>query len=194
MLTQVIKFGALAGAGYAAWRAYRRRNPPPFFAQALQSGATEVEAARSGQLRGASAALRGFALDLEREHERLNERLAEASGLEVPRPSARQRATLRSLDLHQGAAHDRAWLRHMKRSHREAITLYEREVVQDGPGAAVAVAALPALREHARRIDELRQEQAQPVGLHGERWPRRDEPASATWRVAGNEGDAGARG
>ena len=102
--------------------------------------------------------------------------------------------TLRSIDLHQGAAHDRAWLRHMTRSHREAIALYEQEVVQDGPGAAVAVAALPALREHARRIEELRQERAQPVGLHGERWPRRDEPASATWPVAGNEAEAGARG
>jgi predicted outer membrane protein len=194
VLTQIIKFGALGGAGYAAWRAFRRRQPPSFFAQALQTGATEVEAARSGQLRGASAALRGFALELEREHERRNERLVEASGLEIPPPGARQRATLRSLDLHQGAAHDRAWLRHMRRSLREAIALYEREVVQDGPGAAVAVAALPALREHARRIEELRQERAQPVGLHGERWPRRDEPASATWSVAGNEAEAGARG
>ena len=89
MLPQAIRLGALAGVGYAAWRAFRRRHPPSFFAQALQSGATEVEAARSGQLRGASPALRGFALDLERDHERLNGLLAEASGREIPGPHAR---------------------------------------------------------------------------------------------------------
>lgn len=194
MLTQAIRFGALAGAGYAAWRVFRRRHRPSFFAQALQSGATDVEAARSGQLRGAGAALRGFALGLERDHERLNELFAEASGLEIPGPPARQRATLHSLDLHQGAAYDRAWLRYMKRSHRDAIVLYEREVVRDGRGAAVAIAALPALREHARRIEALRQQQAQPVGLHGERWPQRDAPSNAAWRVVGNEAEAGARG
>lgn len=195
MLTQVLKFGALAGAGYAAWRVFRQRQAPSFFEQALHAGAAEVEAARSAQLRGAGAALRGFALQLEREHDALNERLAEASGLEVPQPDGRQQATLHRLALRQGAAYDRAWLRHMKRSHRTAIDLYEREVEQDGPGAAIAGEALPALREHASRIAELRKERVRPVGLRGEAWPRRDELEDATpWRAGSDGAEAGARG
>ena len=195
MLTQLIKFGALAGAGYAAWRVLKRRQVPSFFVQALQSGAAEVEVARSAQLRGAGAALRSFALRLEREHHRLNEQLAEASGLDIPPADTRQRAALHRLDLHQGTAYDRAWLRHMKRSHRLAIGLYEREVEQDGPGAAIAGEALPMLREHASRVAELRRERVRPVGLRAENWPQPDESEAATpWRFGDDGAEAGARG
>ena len=158
MLSNLIKLGVLAGAGYAAWKAFGRSNPRPFFEQALQAGAADAEAARSAQLRGASASVRSFAQQLEREHGQHNSRLAEASGSQVPQPDGRQRAKLHKLDLHQGEAYDRAWLRHMAQSHHESIRLYQNEVDRSGPGAAIAADALPDLRAHARRLAELQAE------------------------------------
>lgn len=157
MLTKVIKLAVLAGAGVAAWKAYSRRDEPRgFLEQALYDGVAEVEAARSAQLRGASAELRRFAQQLEHGHAALNQELAEAAGSAPPAPDARQRTTLHELDQHQGDAYDRAWLRHTARSHGRAIRLYQREVDQGGPGAHIARQALPKLREHDRRVAALR--------------------------------------
>ena len=92
MLARIIKLAVIAGAGAAAWKAYARRGEPrTFLDQALQDGVAEVEAARSAQLRGASAGLRRFAQQLEHDHAALNDRIAEAAGRSVPEPDARQR-------------------------------------------------------------------------------------------------------
>jgi len=157
MIGKVFKLALLAGAGVAAWKAATRQAPVSFFDQALRSGAAEVEAAKSAQLRGASAEVRRFAQQMEHDHRELNQKLAEASGQEVPQPDARQLAMLRQIDAQQGAAFDRAWLRHMDRSHARSIRLYQRTVDQAGPGAQVASQALPKLREHARQVKELQQ-------------------------------------
>lgn len=163
MILRAIKLALLAGAGVAAWKAVSRQSPGSFFEQALRSGVGEVEAARSAQLRGASAEVRRFAQQVEHDHSELNERLAEAGGLEVPEPDTRQQAMLRGLDASQGPAYDRGWLRHMARSHAKAISLYQRTVDQAGPGAQVASQALPKLREHARKVEELQLSAAQPA-------------------------------
>ncbi|MGY0611576.1 MULTISPECIES: DUF4142 domain-containing protein [unclassified Luteimonas] len=161
MIFKAIRLAMLAGAGVAAWKAFNnrptgKRASGSFFEQALQSGTGEVEAARSAQLRGASAELRRFAQELEHDHGELNRRLAEAGGFDVPEPDDQQRKTLRALDGHQGAAYDRAWLRHMARSHASAIRLYQRTADAGGPGASLASEALSTLRDHARTVEELR--------------------------------------
>lgn len=184
MILRAIKLAVLAGAGVAAWKAINRQSPGSFFAQALRSGVAEVEAARSAQLRGASAEVRRFAQQVELDHTQLNEDLAEAGGLEIPEPDARQRAVQHAIDLNQGAAYDRAWLRHMARSHARAISLYQRTVDQAGPGARLASRALPKLREHARKVEELQLSAAQP-GARG---------ATAGTGAQAGEGHAGAQG
>lgn len=163
MIGKVFKLALLAGAGVAAWKAATRNAPGSFFEQALHSGVAEVEAAKSAELRGASAELRRFAQELEHDHNEFNQKLAEAGGLEVPQPDAGQLAMLRQLDAHQGEEYDRAWLRHMARSHAKAIRLYQHTVDQAGAGAQVASQALPRLRAHARRVEELQQEGAPRV-------------------------------
>lgn len=170
MLANVIKLGVLAGVGYAAWKAFARQQSHSFFKQALQAGAADVEAARSAELRGAAAGVRGFAQQLEREHAHQNLQLAEASGLKIPPPDARQRGTLHQLDLQQGEAYDRAWLRHMAQSHHTAIQLYQHEVDKAGPGAELAAEALPQLRANARRVAELQLGEG-PASSGGQREP-----------------------
>lgn len=156
MLARIIKLAMLAGAGAAAWKAYARRGEPKtFLERALQDGVAEVEAARSAQLRGASAELRRFAQQLEHDHATLNGQLADAAGCGIPKPDARQRDTLQRLDQQQGEDYDRAWLRHMARSHGRAIRMYQREVDQGGTSAAIAADALPKLREHDRQVAGL---------------------------------------
>ena len=158
MIGKVFKLALLAGAGVAAWKAATRQQAPgSFFDQALRSGAAEVEAAKSAQLRGASAEVRRFAQQMEHDHRELNQQLAQASGQQIPQPDARQLEMLRQIDAKQGAAFDRAWLRHMGRSHDKAIRLYQRTVDQAGPGAQIAAQALPKLREHARQVKELQE-------------------------------------
>lgn len=157
MIARVLKLALLAGAGMAAWKAMQPRQSGPFFERALRDGAAEGQAARSAQLRGASAELRRFAQQLEHDHAGLNARLAEAGGLQVPEPDARQQAGLARIDACQGEAYDRAWLRHMARGHARAIRMFQREVDMGGVGASLAAQALPTLRGHARRIDALRE-------------------------------------
>jgi predicted outer membrane protein len=157
MLARIIKLAVLAGAGVAAWKAYGKRGESrPFLEQALYDGVAAVEAARSAQLRGAGAELRRFAQQLEHDHAALNGKLAEAAGVDIPQPDARQRSLLHEIDQQQGQAYDRAWLRHLARSHGRAIRMFQREVEQGGAGTALAAEALPTLREHDRRLTELR--------------------------------------
>lgn len=158
MLGRLIKLGVLAGAGYAAWKTLSKQQglqKQPFFQQALQSGVADVAAARSAQLRGASADVRAFAQQLEHDHGEHNLELAQAAGLELPEADARQKAALRTIDQLQGEAYDQAWLKHMARCHRDAIRLYERELAQSGAGGPLAEELLPKLRSHADRIAAL---------------------------------------
>lgn len=159
MIIRAIKLALLAGAGMAAWKAMQQRQGAqsgPFAESALRDSVAMAAAARSAQLRGASAELRGLAQQLEHDHGELNGRLAEAAGTQVPdSPDASAQDALRKLDGAQGEDYDRAWLRHMASGHARAIRMFQREVDQDGSAADVASEALPRLREHARRIREL---------------------------------------
>lgn len=158
MLGRLIKLGVLAGAGYAAWKTMAKRPARTgggFFQQAMQSGVADVAAARSAQLRGASADVRAFAQQLEHDHGEYNSELAQASGLELPEPDARQAEELHALDKLQGEAYDRAWLQHMAKCHRDSIRACEREVAQRGAGGPLAEDMLPKLRAHAERLAEL---------------------------------------
>ena len=150
MLGRLIKLGVLAGAGYAAWKTLSKPQglrKQPFFQQALQSGVADVAAARSAQLRGASAEVRAFAQQLEHDHREHNLELAQAAGLDLPEPDARQASALHAIDQKQGEAYDQAWLKHMARCHGDAIRLYEREFAQSGAGGPLAEAAC-ACRPH----------------------------------------------
>lgn len=159
MIFRVLKLAMLAGAGMAAWKAMQQRqagHDGPFLESALHDSVAMAEAARSAQLRGASAELRGLAQQLEHEHGELNAKLAAAGGRDVPDgPGDRAREELRKLDACQGAAYDRAWVRYMARGHARALRMFQREVEQSGDGASVASEALPKLREHERRIRDL---------------------------------------
>lgn len=171
MILKAIRLAMLAGAGVAAWKAFNNRQggtqaAGSFFQEALQRGVADVEAARSAQLRGASAELRRFAQQLEHDHGQLNQGLADAAGIDLPEPDDRQRKALHALDDHQGAAYDRAWLRHMARGHAGAIRLYQRAADADGPGAALAAGALSTLREHARTMEDLRRNSTRTGARH----------------------------
>lgn len=157
MLARVIKLAVLAGAGIAAWKAYSAKGEArPFLEQALQDGVATLQAARSAQIRGSAAELRRFAQQLEHDHEELNRKLAEAAGVDVPELDAQQHEALRRIDHLQGTDFDSAWLRHMTRGHGQAIRMFQRESDQSGPGADIATEALPKLREHDRKLAELR--------------------------------------
>lgn len=157
----------LLGAGVAfAWRAWSDKRPGAsrgasaagprdFFGKAMRSGVAELEVARSGQLRGASAEVRRFALELEHDHEHLNAELAEAAGRALPELDEGQRSVLAQVNDHQGEAFDQAWLRHLARSHAKAIRLFEQAASGDGEAAGLASRALPTLRAHAERVREL---------------------------------------
>lgn len=191
MLGRLIKLGVLAGAGYAAWKTMAKRparSGSGFFQQALQSGVADVAAARSAQLRGASADVRAFAQQLEHDHGEHNRELAQASGLELPEPDARQADALHALDQLQGEAYDRAWLQHMAKSHRDAIRACEREVSQGGAGGPLAEDVLPRLRAHAERLAELQS------GVSGTGTSATDAPADASASAAGDASAAATAG
>lgn len=156
MLGRIIKLAVVAGAGYAAWKAYAGKGGGgDFYSEALAAGAAEVEAARSAQLRGAAAELRRLAQHMEHAHGEINTRLSEAAGTTVPEPDERQREALRAIEAHQGEAFDQAWLRHEAQSHARAIRLFKQQVGRKGPGADVAAEILPELQAHADEIAAL---------------------------------------
>ena len=158
MLGRIIKLAVVAGAGYAAWKKYSGKGQGgDFFRQALAAGAAEVEAARSAQLRGASAELRRLAQHMAHAHGEINKRLSEAAGTEVPVPDQRQRDALHAIEVEQGEAYDQAWLRHEAQAHARSIRLFKHEISRNGPGAGVAAEILPELQAHADEIAALRE-------------------------------------
>lgn len=155
MLGRLIKLGLVAGAGYAAWKRLSKAPAQPFFQDAMQAAVADIEAARSAQLRAASADLRAFAQRLEHEHGEHARDLSQAAGQALPALDARRAAELQAIDHLQGSAYDTAWLKYMAKGHRETIRLYEREVANGGAGGPLAEEALAHLRAHAQRIAEL---------------------------------------
>lgn len=130
-----------------------------FYSEALQSGTAEMALAEYARGQAKSADVKALADMLARDHEALNRKLRDASGISGdPAPTAQQRdedARLRAL---RGDAFDAAWLDHMATSHDQSIARFEAAANGGGTDQArrLAADALPTLRSHRDAIERLR--------------------------------------
>lgn len=137
-----------------------------FYSEALQSGAAEMALAEYARGQAKSADVKALADLLARDHEALNRKLRDASGMSGhPAPTAQQRdedARLRAL---RGDAFDAAWLDHMATSHDQSIARFEAAANGGGSDQArrLAADALPTLRSHRDAIERLRNGASSPA-------------------------------
>jgi putative membrane protein len=95
------------------------------------------------------------------DHAAANDKLkviAARKGIELPTsPSASETATKGKLNMLWGDTFDKSYIRGMVKDHEDDIKAFEKEAQkgQDPDAKAFAVATLPTLREHLKKIRSI---------------------------------------
>jgi putative membrane protein len=153
----VFSVGLAAGA---AGQSSSTPDDQEFIKAAGQSGHAEVTLAGIAQKKTTTQRVRELAARLEREHKAANQELmtlAKAKQLEIPGPSAEQRASEVKLEGLSGAAFDREYVAIMVKAHDASIARFSAAVKsQDQAVRAFAEKTLPTLRAHQLEVEKTR--------------------------------------
>jgi putative membrane protein len=139
--------------------------PKDFVMTASQGDHYEMLAAQVAVVQGQDPRVRTFAQKMLEDHARLSEALRQAaiaSQLPTPEPgiSSDQAALLSSLQSLRGADFDKTYVRQQALAHTQAVAV-EESFARAGSDANLqkaAQAALPKIREHLTKVQQLRVE------------------------------------
>ena len=131
-----------------------------FIKAAGQSGHAEVTMAALAQKKTMHQRVRALAVRLERDHKAVNRdlmTLAKAKQVEIPAPSAEQRANDQKLEGLSGAAFDREYVAIMVKAHDASIAKFSAAVKSQDPAVRqFAEKTLPTLRAHQLEVEKTR--------------------------------------
>jgi len=153
--------GILALAPYA-WS--QDEGASSFLKQAAEGNLAEVELAEVAQERAARPEVKEYAQNLEREHEKTNEKLksiAEQKDVELPdEPGQTHEQLKEQLSDLQGQAFDQAYLKTMVQEHQKTIQSFEQQAktAQDPEIKQFAEQTLPTLRAHLKQAEQLQKQ------------------------------------
>jgi putative membrane protein len=153
-------WAALLGVPLAIW-AVDKSPDASFYKDAAEGGMAEVEQGDLAQDKGQSQAVKDFGSMMVRDHSVANDKLkaiAARKGIDWPTaPSASETATKAKLVLLSGDTFDKSYIRGMVKDHEDDIKAFEKEAQtgQDPDAKAFAVATLPTLREHLKKIRSI---------------------------------------
>jgi putative membrane protein len=132
-----------------------------FLVKVASCNNAEIEISKMAERRTNSAEIKNFANMIQRDHKEAYDKLGQliknrnvgvAAGLE---PSTREE--IKRLGKLEGNNFDRAFLDHMIREHKKAITIFENQA-SNGKEADIrnyAKELLPDLRKHLKKAEEL---------------------------------------
>jgi putative membrane protein len=137
-------------------------NPSPdqsFYKKAAEGGVSEVELGKLAQEKGQSQAVKDFGAMMVKDHTAGNEKLKSVAStkgiIDLPTTSSvGQMSTKAKLEVLQGAAFDKSYVKNMVSDHEEDIKEFEKEAQsgQDPDAKAFAKATLPTLKAHLTKI------------------------------------------
>jgi putative membrane protein len=132
-----------------------------FYKKAAESGLAEVELGKLAQEKSPSQSVKDFGAMMVKDHSAANRKLqtvAASKDIKLPTsPSVGQMGTKAKLEVLSGATFDKSYIRGMVKDHEEDIKEFEKEANsgQDADAKAYAVATLPTLKTHLKKIQEI---------------------------------------
>jgi putative membrane protein len=129
-----------------------------FYKKAAEGGIAEVQLGKLAQDKAPTASVREFGAMMVMDHSAANDKLkaiASRKGVKLPTsPSVAQMATKTKLEVLSGSAFDKSYIKGMVEDHQEDIKEFQTEAAsgQDPDAKAYAVATLPTLQAHLKKI------------------------------------------
>jgi putative membrane protein len=132
-----------------------------FYKNAAEGGIAEVELGKLAQDKSPTPSVKEFGAMMVTEHTAANDKLkaiAAKKNITLPTsPSVGQMATKTKLEVLSGTTFDKSYIKGMVDDHQETIKAFQTEVSsgQDPDAKAFAVATLPTLKVHLKKIQAI---------------------------------------
>jgi putative membrane protein len=132
-----------------------------FYKKAAEGGLAEVELGKLAQEKSQTQSVKDFGAMMVKDHSAANQKLqtvASGKGIKLPTsPSVGQMGTKTKLEVLSGKTFDKSYIKGMVKDHEEDIKEFEKEASsgQDADAKAYAVATLPTLKTHLKKIQEI---------------------------------------
>jgi putative membrane protein len=132
-----------------------------FYKKAAEGGLAEVELGKLAQEKSPTQSVKDFGAMMVKDHSAANRKLqtvAASKDIKLPTsPSVGQMGTKTKLEVLSGTTFDKSYIKGMVKDHEEDIKEFEKEASsgQDADAKAYAVATLPTLKTHLKKIQEI---------------------------------------
>jgi putative membrane protein len=132
-----------------------------FYKKAAEGGIAEVQLGKLAQDKAPTASVKEFGAMMVTDHSAANDKLkaiASRKGIKLPTsPSVVQMATKTKLEVLSGPAFDKSYIKGMVEDHEEDIKEFQTEAAsgRDPDAKAYAVATLPTLQTHLKKIQAI---------------------------------------
>ena len=132
-----------------------------FYKNAAEGGISEVELGNLAQKKSNNESVKGFGAMMVKDHTTANDKLKDvAASKNISLPTSTnmgQMATKTKLEILSGDTFDKSYIKGMIKDHEEDIAVFEKEAAsgKDPEAKAYAVATLPTLRAHLKKIKSI---------------------------------------
>jgi putative membrane protein len=132
-----------------------------FYKHAAEGGMAEVELGKLAQEKSTNASVKDFAAMMVTDHSTANDKLksiADSKSISLPTsPSVGQMATKAKLEVLSGETFDKSYIKAMVKGHEETLAAFRKEAMsgQDSDAKAFAVATVPTIRAHLKKIKSI---------------------------------------
>jgi putative membrane protein len=132
-----------------------------FYKHAAEGGIAEVELGNMAQQKSHNQSVKDFGAMMVKDHSAGNDKLksvAASKNITLPTsPSVGQMATKDKLKILSGESFDNSYIKGMVKDHQDTIAEFKKEASsgQDPDAKAFAVATLPTLQVHLKKIQSI---------------------------------------
>jgi putative membrane protein len=132
-----------------------------FYKDAAEGGMAEVELGKLAQEKSSNPSVKEFGAMMVSDHAAADEKLqaiAASKNLKLPAsPGMGQMATKTKLEVLSGDTFDKAYIKDMIKDHQDDIAMFKKEAAsgQDPDAKAYAIATLPTLEKHLKKIEAI---------------------------------------
>jgi putative membrane protein len=132
-----------------------------FYKNSAEGGLSEVELGNLAQKKSNNESVKDFGAMMVKDHTAANAKLkdvAASKNISLPTSASMgQMATKTKLEVLSGDTFDKSYIKGMIKDHEEDIAMFKKEAAsgQDPDAKAFAVATLPTLRAHLKKIQSI---------------------------------------
>lgn len=132
-----------------------------FYKNAAEGGIAEVQLGNLAQEKSANPSVKGFGAMMVSDHTAAEQKLqaiAASKNIKLPTSSSvGQTATKAKLEVLSGDSFDKSYITDMIKDHQDDIAMFKKEAAlgQDPDAKAYAIATLPTLEKHLKKIESI---------------------------------------